>query len=324
MIEFVETDKKKRRKETDVLVEKYRPLSVKTMILPDSLRLYFNNIIEEGNIPNLILYSSNPGSGKTTIAKALANDCGYDYIYINTSMDRGIDTLRTRIASYASTRSVTGKKKLIILDEFDWASPTLQAGLRGAIEEYYDKCRFIITANDYGKIIDPIKSRCQNKNFEFNGEGVKDKIIPNICKKLIGIAKREEIEYKPNTIKSIAEAYYPDIRKMIQIVDEYRRETGVIDDNIFNLDTIDDELSKLIVNCKLKSAREYILNNNYKFDMLYRYLFDSVVPNLANDIKGEAIISIAEYMDMSTRSIDQEITFVACMVSIMDLIRGDN
>jgi len=319
-----EEEKKKKRKETDILVEKYRPLSVKNMILPDSLRSYFENIVESGNIPNMILYSSNPGSGKTTVAKALANDCNYDYLYINTSSDRGIDTLRTRIAKYASTLSIDRKKKLVILDEFDWASSTLQAGLRGAIEEYYDKCRFIITANSYDKIIDPIKSRCQSKNFEFNGDDVREKITPKIVKRLAGIAKKEKIEYNPKTLNSIVSAYYPDIRKMIQIIDEFHRESGFINDNIFDYDKIDDELSKLIISCKLKSAREYVVNNNYNFELLYRYLFDNVVPGLDNSIKGEAIISIAEYMDMSTRSIDQEITFVACIVSIMDLIRGGN
>lgn len=315
-----EDDEKAVRKESNILIEKYRPLSVKGVILPPRFQKMFSKFIDEQEIQNLLLYSTSPGVGKTTIAKALANDCNYEYRYINTSLYGGIDTLRSEIAQYATTKSLSGKRKLVILDEFDGASDMLQKALKGAIEEYYDSCRFILTANSIKKIIAPLQSRCQPINFDYT-DNDKKVIGPKIAKRLETIATKEDIPFEDGIMSRIVDIFYPDIRKMINTVSEYSRQYDMIDEKIFNFSLIDDELSKLILDLKVKESRQYILNHNYKYEDLYRYIFDKVIPNLQSDIKGDVYKLTADYLDMATRSWDQEITFTGFLISIMERIR---
>ena len=320
MIEFEK--KKSAHKNSKILVEKYRPQTVKHVILPKRFKKMFKSFIEEQEIQNIIIHSQSPGSGKTTIAKALANDCGYDYIYINASMHGGISTLRDDIATYASCMGIAGKKKVVILDEFDFASKSLQAGLRGAIEEFYDQCRFIFTANNVNQIISPLRSRCMVMNFDFT-ENDKHEVADIVEKRLGSIAKNEDIEYEEGIMGKIVTAFYPDIRKMISSVGEYSRLYGVIDENIFKWDEIDNELKDIIISLDHKNARQFILNNGYRYEDLYRYVYDEIIPVIDSGIKGHAYIMVAEYMDMSTRSTDQEITFSGFLASLMDLMGGD-
>ena len=322
MITFDKHDDKAVRKKSKVLIEKYRPLTLKNIILPPRYRKFFDQIVSEGEIPNLLIHSNSPGVGKTTIAKALANDCGYDHIYINTSLYGGIDTLRGDISQYATVKSFDGRRKVVILDEFDGASANLQAGLRGAIEEFYDKCRFILTANSINKIIAPLQSRCQVINFDFTDRDKKN-IDQLIVKRLEGIATKEKISFQQGIMSKVVDAYYPDIRKMINIISEYSRQYEIIDDNIFNFKYIDDTLASLILSLNIADARKYINDNNCKIDDLYRYVFDFVIPKVPNDFRGELYKVTSEYIDMATRSWDQEITFVGFLVTIMQIIGGD-
>jgi replication factor C small subunit len=302
-----------------VLVEKYRPQKVKQVLLPARLKRLFKTFIDEQEIQNLVIYSKSPGSGKTTIAKALANDCDYDYIYINASMHSGIATLRDTIAQYASVKAFGGKKKVIILDEFDFATPNLQAGLRGAIEEYIDKCRFILTANTISKIIKPLRSRCTEINFDFT-EADKDEVKDSITKRLCSIADREDIKYVDGVMDDVVTAFYPDIRKMIGSIGEYSRLYGTIDKDIFNFREINDELKNTILSLDFKATQQYILDQGYAHEDLYRYMFDEVITVVDNSIKAELYKLTSEYLDMSSRSRDQEITFAGYLVSLMDIL----
>ena len=320
LITFEDEDNKVTRKKSNILIEKYRPLSVKTVILPPRFQKMFAKFVEEQEIQNLLIYSTSPGVGKTTIAKALANDCNYDYKYINTSLYGGIDTLRSEIAQYATVKSFDGRRKVVILDEFDGASRNLQAALKGAIEEYYDSCRFILTANTISSIIEPLQSRCQTICFDFTDKDRKV-LNPKIVKRLEGIAKKEDIPFVDDIMIKVVDAFYPDIRKMINTISEYSRQYDIIDEKIFAFSNIDDELSGLITEFKVKEARQYILNHNLKYEDLYRYVFDRVIPNVANDIKGDLYKLTADYLDMATKSWDQEITFTGFLTSIVEIIR---
>lgn len=320
LITFDDDDNKVIRKNSNILIEKYRPLTVKNTILPPRFQKMFSKFVEEQEIQNLLIYSTSPGVGKTTIAKALANDCNYEYRYINTSLYSGIDTLRSEIAQYATVKSLSGKRKLVILDEFCGATQNLQKALKGAIEEYYDSCRFILTANNFDSIIEPLKSRCQPVNFDFNS---KDQVIltSKIVKRLEGIAKKENIPFEDGVMAKVVDIYYPDIRKMINTISEYSRQYDIIDEKIFNFSVIDDDLSQLIIDFKFKEARQYILNNNYKFSDLYRYVFEKIIPKVNDGIKGDLYKLTSEYMDMATRSWDQEITFTGFLISMIEIIR---
>jgi replication factor C small subunit len=147
-----------------IWVEKYRPKTLSDCILPIDLTTIFNGMVKEGKMPNMMFYGK-AGTGKTTVARALAQDLGMDSMLINCSEDNGIDTLRVKIRQYASTLSLSGNGKLIILDEFDYATQAIQTGLRGAIEEFAENCRFILTCNYKNRVIDPLHSRCTGVDF---------------------------------------------------------------------------------------------------------------------------------------------------------------
>lgn len=299
--------------------EKYRPASIKTMVMPIQLRNYFNKIIKTSTVPNMIFHSINPGTGKTTAAKALCADLDADFNYINTSLNRGIDTLRDDIQHYATTLSPTGGVKICILDEFDFTTEILQNAMRASIEEFADTCRFIFTCNNLTRIIKPIQSRCELVDFNFMDEKIKENMIPQIYKRLCNILKAENIQFNDETLKKISVTYYPDIRHMIKLIQQYSTMYGIISNDIFKFRQIEEELALLIMDKKITAARKFILDKGYDYDMMYRFLFDNVVPKIeSKEKRALAILAIDEYMRGSRESIDKEITFAACMIKLCE------
>jgi DNA polymerase III delta prime subunit len=302
--------------------EKYRPKNVKSMILPIKLRNYFNKIIESQTIPNMIFHSVKPGSGKSSCAKAICRDLGVsDYLYVNTSLNRGIDTLRDEIQDYATTLSITGNAglKVAILDEFDGAGEVLQRALRASIEEFTTTCRFILTCNNLSKIIEPIRSRCEPVDFNFMEH--RDQMIPNIYKRLCNILKTENFDYNDDTLKKIVVMYYPDIRHMIKLCQQFTTMCGVISDDIFKFRQIEEELADLIMKRNITAARKYITDKGYDYDSLYRFIFDVVVPKIEDKNKRAlAILTVDDYMRGSRDSLDKEITFTACMLKLCEVL----
>lgn len=314
----VKNEKKPIVKKTELFVEKFRPPTLSAVILPDHYKKLFNKIVEEKDIPNMLLYSVCPGVGKTSVAKALANDCDYDYRYINTSLYGRIDMLREEIEEFASVRSFMGKKKLIILDEFDGASDKLQSALRGAMEEFHDKCRLILTANYISKIIEPLQSRCQVINFNFSSNIISNQLKPKIVKRIKTIVKKENIECTDGVIEKLVDTYYPDMRKMLNLIQEYSKSYDIINDDIFDYQDIDNKLCEYILAKDLKKARQLIVDKDYRYEELYSYIFENVIPKMDSSVKGSAYITLEHYMNNSYHSINQEITFVACLISLME------
>lgn len=301
--------------------EKYRPTSIKHMVLPTTMRKYFNKIIETGIIPNMIFHSVKPGSGKTSAAKALCKDMDIDYLYENTSLNRGIDLLRDEITQYATTLSPVGGIKVVVLDEFDGAGDILQKALRASIEEFTETCRFILTCNNLNKIIEPIRSRCEPVDFNFTETKTREALIPMIYKRLCTILTTENIQYNDDTIKKISINYYPDIRSMVKLCQQFSTMHGMISDDIFNFTKIEDELANLIFSKKITAARKLIIDKGYDYDTLYRFIFDSVIPRIETPSKKAlAIITVDEYMRGSRDSLDKEITFTACMVKLSEMV----
>lgn len=301
-------------------VEKYRPLSVDDMILPKSYKEFFLNIIKDGQIPNLLLYSSTPGSGKTTIAKAICYDLDATYRYINISSQGGIDTLRNDIQKFASMKSFDGKPKIVICDEADGASPQFQAAMRATIEEFSRSCRFIFTCNFITKIIPAIKSRCQVFDFNMTENSIAEEIKPEIISRLSGILDFEEIQYKQETINKIVESYFPDIRNMISLCQKYSKMNKCIDENIFTFDSVDDEFYNFILEKKFRKSREYLIQKNYNYSELFRELFDNLIPKLDSSKQGQVILIIGEYMHRHATAIDPEINAACCLYEIMATI----
>jgi DNA polymerase III delta prime subunit len=280
------------------------------------------------NNPHEFLTTNGIIHHNTTIAKALVNDIKVDSIYINMSLESGIDTLRNRIAKFATSYSMfgenTGGKKICILDEFDGSTPALQAAMRGFMEEFQDSCRFILTCNYATKIIEPLKSRCQQVDFNMMDKKSQEALKPIIVKRLIGILKNEKVEFKPETIEKIVDTFYPDIRRMINLLQQYSKKSGIIDSGIFELEKVDAEFYEMILNRKLTNARKYVIERNYNPDEMYRQLFDNFVPMIPKNKQAPVILIISEMMYQSAFAIDKEITFTSCLLQIMGVLGDEN
>ena len=311
--------RKRKSLEKFMWVEKYRPESIENVILPNDFKKYFESVIEDGETGNLLLYSSTPGSGKTSVARAIARDLGVKPFYINISNEGGIDVLRTDVSKYASIKTLDGKPKIVIMDEFDGASRNLQDALRADIEKFSNSCRFIMVCNYITKIIDPLKEgRTQVFDFNMTENSVKNEMYPKIYNRLTGILKNENVEYDGDTVQELIKRYFPNIRKMISLLQKYSKINGMIDNQIFKYTVIDDEYLTLIQEGELTKARTYALDKNFDFDEMYTVLFRKFVPLLEKDSQPQAILVIADYMHQSATAIDKEITYTACLIELMN------
>lgn len=307
-------------------VEKFRPETIKDVIMPKDFRNFFNKVIRSKDLPNLLLTSSTAGTGKTTVAKALAKDIGAETKYINASIDNGINVVRT-IEEFASTVSnnmfndeeEVSEQKVVILDEADGMSVDAQKALRAFIEKYPNACRFIFTCNFIGKIIPALQEgRTMVFEFEMNKKEYVEEMKAQTSKRIRGILKFEKIEYDDNIIDKFVDAYYPSVRKMISILQKYSWMKGKVDADILYFKDIGDELAKMILEKKLTEARKYINEHGLTYSDVFKFLFENVVPKMSK--KGQAIILIADYEHKCSFSSDPSIQLAACIVELFSCI----
>ena len=301
-----------------LFTEKYRPENVNGMLLPDSYKKFFLALVKDEEIPNLLLFSSTPGSGKTSIAKAICNEIDADYLYINISSESGIDTLRIDIARFASGKNVSGKKKIVICDEFDGSTPKLQMAMRASMEEFHNSCRFILTCNYVNKIIPALRSRLMEYDFNMNSKDIREEMIPKVSKRLKMVLKNEEIDYDDEAVEKLAESLYPDIRKMYGVLQQYSKQNGIIDKNIFNFESVDDQFYDMILNKKFTLARQFMLDSGYNYNDMYSDLYTNFVPMISDKSKqGQIILIIADWQYKSSFSTNPEIPFSAMLFELM-------
>lgn len=299
-------------------VEKYRPKTLSDCILPIDLATVFKGMIKEGTIPNMMLYGK-AGTGKTTVARALANDLGADSIIINCSEENGIDTLRTKIRNYASTVSLNGGLKVIILDEFDYANAqSIQPALRGAIEEFAKNCRFILTCNYKSRVIDPLHSRCTGMDFT----------IPNIekaacatavLKRIEYILTNEKIPYETPVLVNLVKKHFPDIRRIINELQRYSS-SGKIDVGILAQGSSESykELLGYMKGKDFASCRKWVVQNlDLNTAEFYKRLYTEMYTSLKQSSIPQAILIIAEYQHKAAFAADQEINTMALIVQLM-------
>ena len=304
--------------DTFLWVEQYRPKTVDDCILPQSLKDTFKEFVEHGNVPNVIL-SGGPGVGKTTIAKAVLDEIGATYMMINGSEESGIDVLRTKIKNFASTVSLEGGRKYLILDEADYLNPqSTQPALRGFMEEFHKNCGFIITCNYKNRLIEPLHSRCSVIDFTIP-KSEKPSLASEFMKRMIFILQNEKVEYDKKVLVEVIQRHFPDWRRILNELQRYsvsgRIDAGILVDMAeINIK----ELMKFMKEKEFTNVRKWVVNN---LDMdsvrLYRSIYDSLYTFLDHSTIPHVVIVLAEYQHKSAFSADQEINLLACLTEIM-------
>jgi len=297
--------------------EKYRPQTVDDCILPDRLKQPFQEYVNQKQIPNLLL-AGGAGVGKTTIAKAMCNEIGCDFMVINGSDESGIDTFRTKIKNYASSMSLTGGRKVIIIDEADYLNPnSTQPALRNAIEEFAPNCSFIFTCNYKNRIIEPLHSRCAVIDFGLkNGE--KAKMASAFFKRTQSILQSEKIDADEKVLAELVKKHFPDFRRVLNELQRYSQ-FGKIDTGILVqiADISIDELSKHIVAKDFGAIRKWVASHEIDNTTLFRKLYDTLSDTLKPSSIPQAVVILADYQYKAAFVADQEINTVACLTEIM-------
>lgn len=300
-------------------VEKYRPKTIEECILPKGLTKTFREFVTNNEITNL-LFSGTSGIGKTTIARALCEQLGADYILINGSGEgRSIDFLMNDIKNFASTVSLSGGRKVVILDEADYLNPqSTQPALRGFIEEFSKNCRFIFTCNFANRIIGPLHSRCSVIEFKIPKAEIAE-LAADFMNRSQEILKNEGISYEPKVLAELITKYIPDWRRVLNELQRYSA-GGVIDVGILTnyLDANVDELIKLLKNKKFGEMRKWVVDNlDNAPNLLFRKIYDNLNGLLDANSIPQAVLTIADYSYKSAFVVDQEINMVACLTEIM-------
>ena len=299
-------------------VEKYRPKTIDDCILPESLKKTFGEFIDNKEIPNL-LFSGTAGIGKTTVSRALCEQLGADYILINGSEESGIDILRNKIKNFASTVSLSGGSKVVILDEADYLNPqSTQPALRGFIEEFSSNCRFIFTCNFSNRIISPLHSRCSVIEFKIP-RGAAPQLAASFLKRVWGILDQESIEYEKQVVAELITKYLPDWRRILNELQRYSA-GGRIDVGILSslLDVNIDQLVVYIKEQRFTDMRKWVVDNlDNDPNTLYRKLYDPLSEILKPQTIPMAVLTIADFSYKSAFVVDQEINLVACLTRLM-------
>jgi len=299
-------------------VEKYRPKIIEDCILPEKIKETFQDMISHGESQNLLL-SGGPGCGKTTVAKALCDELKTDCMVINCSEDGNIDTLRTKIKTFASSISLSGNKKVVILDEFDYSNAqSMQPALRGFMEEFSSNCRFILTCNYKNRIISPLHSRCTCIEFNIPSKE-KPKLASSFLKRVKYILDEEGVEYEEKVLVQLIMRFFPDFRRVINEIQRYsvsgKIDTGILS-SIGNIN-----IKTLIKNMKDKNfveVRKWVVENldNSPVDIM-REIYEATYEYVDSSSVPEAVLVIADYQYKSAFVADHEINLTSCLVELM-------
>lgn len=300
-------------------VEKYRPQKIDDCVLPESLKNTFKEYIAQGELPSF-LFSGTAGVGKTTVAKALCNEIGAEFIMINGSDEgRSIDILRTTIKSFASTVSLTDARKVVIIDEADYMNAqSVQPALRSMIEEFSANCRFIFTCNFKNRIIEPLHSRCAVIEFKIDSAD-KQAIAAQFFKRATQILKAEEIEFDPKVVAELITKHFPDYRRILNELQRYSV-SGKIDSGI--LVNMSEEsfrsLIKMLKDKDFTEVRKWVAKqSDADTTTLFRELYDTASVNIDIGSQPQLVLILADYQYKAAFVADHELNIMAALTEIM-------
>ena len=300
-------------------VEKYRPQTIDECVLPEALKKTFKDYIAQGNLPTF-LFTGTAGVGKTTVAKALCQEVGADFIMINGSEEgRSIDTLRTTIKNFASTISLTDAKKVVIIDEADYMNAdSIQPALRAFIEQFSSNCSFIFTCNFKNRIIEPLHSRCAVVEFKIDS-AQKQEIAATFFKRVVQILKQENVGFDPKVVAELITKYFPDYRRILNELQRYSV-SGKIDTGIL-LNASAESYKQLIKDLKDKdfmAVRSWCAKNaEHGAAPLFKELYDNAVQYMEPNAIPQLVLVLADYQYKAAFVADQEINIMAALTEVM-------
>lgn len=300
-------------------VEKYRPRVIKDCILPVGLKKKFQDMVNKGELPNMIL-AGTPGTGKTSVVQALANELKVDFIKINASMDSNIETLRVKINQFASTVSFSGGRKIVLLDEADYMNAnSLQPALRGAIESFGKNTGFVLTCNKKNRVLGALHSRCPVVDFVFP-KNERQALALEFFERLKFILKSEKVVCENDKILvELITKNFPDMRRIIGDLQHYSS-SGKIDVGVLSqiTETNIKELVKFLKSKDFAKMRKWVIeNSDIDSSVIFRQLYDGLYDFLASKSIPEAVLIIAEYLYRANFVTDTEINTAACLTQLM-------
>ena len=294
-------------------IEKHRPRTLETTELPDDVRNYVNNCKTDGEIANLLLHGKS-GLGKTTLAKVIVRDVfNCSYLYINASDENGIDTIRTKVVSFAETMSLDGGIKIIILDECDGLTMDAQRALRNSMEKYAKFCRFIITCNYKNRIIPALQSRCTLLDVRISKE--------QFVRQLMRIVDVESLEYTGDQVGEFADGFYPDMRAAINTLQYAHRSNQSLTTVQPSADVVVKTMVAYLAKKRTLEIRSYVIENEENFGgdypELIRQLFNMTYDlNMDANRKLQWLLIMGEHLQNAATTLDQEINFYSCMIKL--------
>ena len=299
-------------------VEKYRPKKVNDCILSQDLKRVFENILRKGELKNM-MFTGTAGTGKTTVARALCNELDLDYIVINGSEESGIDTLRNKIKQFASSVSLSGGYKVVILDEADYLNPqSTQPALRGFIEEFSNNCRFILTCNFKNRIIEPLHSRCSVIEFAMPKKE-RDALAGQFMQMTQQILQVENINSDPEVLAELIIKYFPDFRRTLNELQRYSN-FGKIDSGILvNVSDVSfDSLMNALKVKDFKKMRQWVADNiDTEPAAMFRKLYDNMNDFVEPQSIPQLVLILADYQYKNSFVADHELNMVACLTEVM-------
>ena len=298
-------------------VETHRPQTIQDCILPDRLKKPFQEYVNQEKIPNLLL-AGGPGVGKTTVAKAMCNEIGCDFLVINGSDESGIDTFRTKIKNYASSMSLSGGRKVIIIDEADYLNPnSTQPALRNAIEEFAGNCSFIFTCNFKNRIIEPLHSRCAVIDFNLKSNE-KTQMAKDFFGRVKQILQSEKVSFEDKVVAELVKKHFPDFRRVINELQRYSQ-FGKIDTGLLT-QIADVSISEIVKHMREKdfsSIRKWVAYGEYDPNTVFRQIYDVLYEIVKPQSIPQAVLILADYQYKQAFVADGEINLVACLVELM-------